>query len=267
MASTGSTATSTGSKPAWTALEPQLLPAVMSRSTFRSSQSHTAFGARLHDRISVHFHVMKANVLTPGKALEKLPAGSFVHVDRLPGGRGAASSAVSRAHKRGDLVPVRKGLYFKGAKTRYGMTRPSAEAVATEILGRVGVGPTGYSAARVLGVTTQVPARPSLTFAGPVATSIPAVRVSKRNNMRRRELNYKEIAVLELLRGDWESTVEGGWPALVTTVRRAVRAKEVRLGALADAVDGERSPAARANFARLNADIREKRFSNPSTAA
>jgi hypothetical protein len=209
---------------------------------------------------------MTPAVLTPAKALEKLPAGSFVHVERLPGGPGAASSAVSRAHKRGDLVPVRKGLYFKGAKTRYGMTRPSAEAIASEVLGRVGVGPTGYSAARALGLTTQVPARPSLTVAGPVPTSIPEVRVSKRNNMRRRELDYTEIAVLELLRGDWESTVEGGWPALVEAVGRAVRGKKVRLDNVADAVAGERSPAARDNFARLKADLRKKRFSNRSAA-
>ena len=42
--------------------------------------------------------------------------------------------------------------------------------------------------------------------------SVAGVRVSKRNNMRRRELNYDEIALLELLRGGWENH-SGGWVA------------------------------------------------------
>ena len=55
--------------------------------------------------------------MSPGKHLEGVPAGSFVHVDTLPGSRGAASSAASRAHKRGDLIPIRNGLYWKGTRT------------------------------------------------------------------------------------------------------------------------------------------------------
>jgi hypothetical protein len=199
--------------------------------------------------------------------LAALPTGTFVHVERLPGSRAAASSAVWRSHKRGDLVAIRKGLYFKGARTRYCMTRPSAEAAAAEILGHVGVGPTGHTAARALGLTTQVPARPALTVAGPIPTSVPSVRVSRRNNMRRRDLTCTEIAVLELLRGDWEQTVEGGWPALVAAVATAVRGKRVRLKALAEAVAAERSPAARANFSRLSADLAPARSGRKAPTA
>lgn len=202
---------------------------------------------------------MNTSVLTPGETLERVPAGTFVHVDRLPGTRAAANSAASRASTRGDLLAIRKGLYFKGTKTRYGMTRPSAEAIAVEILGNRGVGPTGHSAARALGLTTQVPAKPSLTIAGPVPTSVPGVRVSKRNNMRRRELNYTEIALLELLRGDWESTVDGGWPALLRATTGAVRDGKVHMNAIAEALASEHSPAARANFTRLNGDLRSGR--------
>lgn len=210
---------------------------------------------------------MKVIAVTPGMALDRVPAGTFVHVDRLPGTPGAASSAASRAGKRGDLVPIRKGLYYKGAKTRYGMTRPSAEAIAVEVLGTAGVGPTGHSAARALGLTTQVPATPSLTVAGPVPTSVPGVRVSKRNNMRRRTLSYDEIALLELLRGDWESTVEEGWPALVAATAGAVRAGTVRPRALASAIATEHSPAARANFARLTAELPARRHPRPPSRA
>lgn len=207
---------------------------------------------------------MKTIAATPGKALDRVAAGTFVHVDSLPGSRAAASSAAWRASKRGDLVPIRKGLYFKGTKTRYGMTRPASEAIGVEVLGAVGVGPTGHSAARALGLTTQVPATPSLTVAGPLPTSVPGVKVSKRNNMRRRELNYDEIALLELLRGDWESTVEGGWPALVAAAASAVRDGKVRLNALAETLTSEHSPAARANFARLTAELPARRRARPT---
>lgn len=194
---------------------------------------------------------MSTSALSPGKALADVPTGTFVHVNLLPGSRAAASSAASRAHKRGELRSIRKGLYFKGVQTRYGMTGPSAEEIAAEVLGGVGVGPAGYSAARAFGLTTQVPAKPMFVIAGPVPTSLPGVKVSKRNNMRRRDLNYIEIALLELLCGDWETTVDGGWAALVSAAVRAAREGQVRPAELGKAVAGERSAAAHANWARL----------------
>ncbi|WP_142277530.1 hypothetical protein [Mycobacterium timonense] len=194
-------------------------------------------------------------VKTPGAALAEVPAVSFVLVDDLPGSRAAASCAVSRAHKAGDLVPVLKGLYFKGAKSRYGMSRPTAEQIAVQVLGPVGAGPAGVSAARTFGLTTQVPAEPTFSVAGPVPT-VHGVKVSKRNNMRRRDLKWTEVALLELLRGDWEYTVDDGWDALVDAADQAVRDGRVRLQSVGDAVDGERSPAARKHFSHLIEDLR-----------
>src|SRR5882757_1457870 len=209
---------------------------LLSHAQDRMAYPKSGSEAGRRDRISVQFCDMKTIAATPGKILDRIPTGAFVHVDRLPGTRAAASSAASRASKRGDLIPIRKGLYFKGTKTRYGMTRPSSEAIAVEVLGATGVGPTGHSAARALGLTTQVPAKPSLTVAGPVPASVPGVTVSKRNNMRRRELNYDEIALLELLRGDWESTVEGGWSALVAAAASAFRDGRIRPKVLSKAL-------------------------------
>ena len=191
---------------------------------------------------------------TPSRALAKVARGSFVRVADLPGTLAAKSSAVCRAHKAGDLVAVRKGLYFKGFKTRYGMTAPTSEEVATEVLGTTGVGPTGYSAARALGLTTQVPSELALTIAGPTPTSLPGVKISRRNNMCRRNLRYTEIALLELLRGGWETTVDGGWPALLTAYRTATAAGDIRPHALRTAIAHERSPRARRNFDLLTVD-------------
>lgn len=63
----------------------------------------------------------------------------------LPGTSAAASAALLRARRAGEVVQIRKGLFFKGVKTRYGMTRPNAEAIALAVLGPTGVGPTGVS--------------------------------------------------------------------------------------------------------------------------
>lgn len=194
-------------------------------------------------------------VMRPGEALAKIPRGRFVHVDDLPGSPAARSSAISRAHKAGEVAPIRKGLYFKGVRTRYGVTRPSVERAAAEVLGSIGVGPCGYTAARALGLTAQVPRQPTLTVAGPVPTSVPGVKVSKRNNMRRRKLRYTEIALLELLRGDWAATVDGGWPALVSAYGAAVKAHKIRPTAVSDAIAGEHSPTARKNFAKLVSEL------------
>jgi len=207
-----------------------------------------------NDRISVHFDVMR-DVRSPGAVLAETPPGSFVRVDHLPGSRAAASCAASRAHKAGDLVPILKGLYFKGTKTRYGMTRPTAEQIAVQVLGPIGAGPVGVSAARAFGLTTQIPAEPAFSVAGPVPT-VRGVKVSKRNNMRRRDLKWNEVALLELLRGDWEHTVDDGWDALVAAAGAAVRDGRVRIETVGDAVEGERSPAARTHFNHLVEDLR-----------
>ncbi|WP_063043773.1 DUF6088 family protein [Nocardia pseudovaccinii] len=198
---------------------------------------------------------MRAAVGDAGKALATVPVGSFVHTNRLPGTVDAANSAVKRAHQRGELVRIRKGLYFKGAKTRYGTTRPSAEAIAVEVLGTIGAGPTGFTAARAFGLTTQVPAKPTMVVTGSVPTAVPGVKVSKRSNLKRLGLRSLEIATLELLRGDWETTVDGGWSALAEAIGKAVATGKLRWRKLATAAEGERSPALRDNLRRLGEDL------------
>ncbi|MBF6215809.1 hypothetical protein IU487_32950 [Nocardia puris] len=191
-----------------------------------------------------------------GKALQAAPVGSFVHTKDLPGSPAAAASAVKRARQRGELVRIRKGLYFKGVKTRYGMTRPPAEAIAAEVLGRTGVGPTGFSAARAFGLTTQVPAKPAMAVTGrSVPTGLP-VRVNTRSNLARTSLRPLEIAALELLRGDWEITVDDGWPALVSAVGQAMGSGKLRWNKLVAAAEREHSSALRETMARLRDDLR-----------
>lgn len=79
--------------------------------------------------------------LSPSIAIRNTPERSFVRVSELPGTAVAARQAASRAARNGELIPVRRGLYYRGIKTRYGMTRPRAEEVAREVLGEEGSGP------------------------------------------------------------------------------------------------------------------------------
>jgi len=187
--------------------------------------------------------------LSPAAVIRETPEKSFVHVGRLPGSSAAARKAASRAVKDGLLLPVRRGLYYRGRRTRYGMVAPRPEDVARAVLGPRGIGPAGYSAARAWGVTTQIPP------AWHVATlrtvdPIDGVVQHARKNLARADLNEKEIALLELLRSP-DVYVEAGWDALVAKVDASLRAREISAGRLREAVPGEYNRAVRDNFARL----------------
>ncbi len=176
--------------------------------------------------------------LTPGKHIRMLPEGSILRTSELPGSSPAARNAVSRAVARRELVSLRRGLYYKGKKTRYGVAKPPPINIALEILGARGVGPTGVSAARALGLSTQVPAVPELVTVGPVPENLSGVKIHKRNNLSRYELNYTEIAVLEVLR-DWEYTTDSSWKDLTIAIRKKIGTGEINFSKLQNAASGE----------------------------
>lgn len=192
------------------------------------------------------------SLMSPSTAIRNAPERSFVHVSKLPGTAAAARQAASRAARTGELLPVRRGLYYQGVKTRYGMIRPRVEEVVWEVLGEVGIGPAGYSAAREWGVTTQVPSSFHVATLCPTGP-IPGVTQHARRNKERAKLNAKEIALLELLRAP-DVYVEAGWGTLVERVRDALAKKEVREDALRNAVAGERNTSLRESFTKLFAE-------------
>jgi len=204
---------------------------------------------------SLHFCLMETrSAITPGAFLRKLPEQTFVRNSDLPGSNAARRNALSHAAAGGNLIRVRNGLYYKGAKSRFGMTRPSNRDVAREVLGSDGVGPAGFSAARHLGLTTQIPAEIHLSFWGPIPKGIDGVRIHKRNNAHRRFLNELEIALLEVLRNP-ETLVESGWGSLLEVARREFASGGMRWTELLESIDGEGPVATRTNFARLRAEL------------
>ena len=185
-------------------------------------------------------------------AIRDAPPRSFVRVAALPGSPAAARQAASRAARAGELVAVRRGLYYRGVPTRYGMTRPKVEEIALEVAGTRGVGPAGFSAARAWGVTTQVPPVYTLAVLHPI-DPIDGVRLVTRRNIARADLTSLEIGLLELLR-DLDVLVEAGWPVLVKRVRAAIDDKRIRPTSLVESARGESSKSVRDALPRLLAD-------------
>jgi len=191
--------------------------------------------------------------LSPTAAIRETPERSFVHVANLPGSPAAARKAASRAAKEGLLVPVRRGLYFRGKRTRYGTSSPRPEEVAREILGSQGIGPAGYSAARIWGLTTQVPPRWHVATLR-VVEPIDGVEQHERSNLKRVALNEKEIALLELLRSP-DVYVEAGWDALVAKVQTAIQHGDISLHRLREAAPAEYNRSVRDNFKQLASEV------------
>jgi hypothetical protein len=98
------------------------------------------------------------------------------------------------------LERARHGLYFRPRLTVLGPSMPSATAVAGHAV-KAPLHASGLSAANVLGLTTQNPARAEL--ATPAANSPGALRnaiVHTRRPPSRARLNEREGALVELLR-------------------------------------------------------------------
>lgn len=202
--------------------------------------------------------------LSASAVIRATPEGSFLRVAELPGSATGARKAASRAAHNGLLVPVRRGLYYRGRPTRYGLTPPRTEEVVRQLLGTRGVGPAGYSAARAWGLTTQVP--PDLHVAV-LRTVEPIAGVTQhaRRNLARVDLNPAEIALLEVLRAP-DVVAEAGWDALVSAVGDAVATTRVRPDALAEAVPGEYNRAVRDNYPSLMAALTTRAEAGDSDA-
>lgn len=115
----------------------------------------------------------------------------------------AVDQALADLHTAGELRRVRRGLYWRGQRTAFGMAPPPNADVLRQITGLTsGIGPSGYSAALALGLSTQVPRIE--TFALPIRTptGLPTgMRVVSRAARRGRldaELRPQEVAWLEI---------------------------------------------------------------------
>jgi hypothetical protein len=152
------------------------------------------------------------------------------------------------------LAHVRKGLYWKGPKTELGMVGPHPLDIALHI-GGPGTGPAGFSAAAMLGLTTQVPATIEVAVPGWMPTPPAGVRFTRRHPSRREfRLRAAEVALIEVLK-DWPITVESSWGDLVARTTELVDAGKIRPTAVTREFETAHRHSGRDAWCRLQSDL------------
>lgn len=128
----------------------------------------------------------------------------------LPATPATVDRTLVRLAQAGGLRRVRRGLYWRGRTTPFGMTRPDDLTVATRIVDVPGIGLAGLSAANELGLTTQVPSKTAVAVPHRAPNAPPSIRFVDRSSRWGRltnDLNPTEVAVLEVL-DDWDQVVD-----------------------------------------------------------
>lgn len=164
----------------------------------------------------------------------------------------------------GELRRIRRGLYWRGIKTPLGMSPPSPQALAGQLIGKPGFGPAGFSAANALRLSNQIPRRAeyAVPFRPPAdAGALHFVDRSSRRGRADRELSPTEVAVLEVLDG-WHRIIDTSPGLAMARLRELIVAGKVDGCQVAAAANTEPG-AARARLRHLlcyagRADLAEK---------
>lgn len=145
----------------------------------------------------------------------KLSSNSMLKAEDIRGTTpGAASRALSRLAKQGVLTRVGKGLYFAPKDTLIGKSRPSEAAIALKLLeGKTRL--AGASAANLLGLSTQVPARPQIVaFTSSKPKFAGKAQIKLRRRSKSHALPMMEGALLELIRERGQAAEIGAGAAI-----------------------------------------------------
>jgi hypothetical protein len=111
----------------------------------------------------------------------------------------AVSQALSRLARDGELVRVRKGIYFRPRPTVLGPSRPDPEAALVRAT-RAKLHPAGLTAANWLGFTTQNPALAEYASTASSVSTLRNMYVHTGRPPSREALTDAEAALLEFLR-------------------------------------------------------------------
>lgn len=183
--------------------------------------------------------------------VERARPGKFFRRRDFEGTDRAVESALSRLVAEGELVRVRRGLYWRGKTTRFGMTHPTVLETAVAV-GGPGTGPAGVAAAQLLGLTTQVPATVEVAVPGKVPDPMRGVQFRSRPYSRReRRLTPVEVAVLEVLRDPHSAEVP--WPRVEERIRELLADGTVRAQVLDAEATSEPRVQARERWAEVAA--------------
>lgn len=128
----------------------------------------------------------------------------FWRSEEFEGGRTAVEHALSRLASEGELIRIRRGLYWRGRKSAFGMGRPLAMDLARAVIDSPGIGPAGWSATNALGLSTQLPGRETIAVPSRAPSGLEDILWVSRDARRARrdqKLSPIEVALLEALEG------------------------------------------------------------------
>jgi hypothetical protein len=214
---------------------------------------------RLVARFSTIVAVMDSISATIRARIDNTPARTFLRADELAANfdsRNAVDTALSRLadDPAFPLVRVRRGLYWRSSVSKFGKDRPSPTDIVIAVVGdRGGIGPSGWSASRDLGLTSQSPAIEEFATVAPPPTGIKGVVFRRRSNPKRANLRYHEIAAIEVV-GAWPAYVDGDWSDVAQAVKDRIHSHEIRPSVLLDAARFEAKPTATRLATLMSAD-------------
>jgi hypothetical protein len=123
----------------------------------------------------------------------------------------AVHMELHRLKAAGELRQVRRGVYWRGRPTRFGMAPPTqVDAVRAELGDSEAVGAAGWYATNLLGLSTQVSPVEVLAVTRRPPTGFERVRFvdrSRRTGRRDQGLNDFEVTLFEALEA-WDQHVE-----------------------------------------------------------
>lgn len=147
----------------------------------------------------------------------------------------------------GELERVRRGVYWRGRKTRFGMAVPEPIAALRQVVGeREAIGAAGWYATNLLGLSTQVSPEPVVSTTRRPPTGLRGIRVvnrASRTGRRDARLNEIEVTLLEALEG-WDKHVELDRREALERFVKLLKQRNVRLDRVVSAMQTE-SPVVR----------------------
>ena len=150
-------------------------------------------------------------------------------------------SELGRLVTKGELERVRRGLYWRGRKTRFGMAQADAVKLVGEVVGpREAVGAAGWYATNLLGLSTQVAPKAVVAVSRrpPRVDRVRLVDRSNRTGRRDQQLNELEVTILEVLEG-WDKYVEVPHDVALERLSELMDRSDIRIDRLVNASETE----------------------------
>lgn len=182
-----------------------------------------------HDRPSTALQV-RNRVLDSGERVWR--------IEDFDGPVSAVSNELRRLVARGELRRVRRGVYWRGRRGRFGMSAPPQGDALRAIVGPdEAVGATGWHATNLLGLSTQVAPVEAVAVTHRTPAGLPRLKVvsrAARSGRRTAKLGGLEVTLLEVLDG-WDRYVEADAATVLDRLGALLTRPDVRVTRLVQA--------------------------------